>query len=311
MLDQFLSVSYQHDRVSREEREMVELLKNLPNDELYKIASGEPIEKLADCSENEEWLEKFRGSPLLEQAVQLAQQELMLDMADVQKREQEAAEHAAEPPDETYRAKDKIRIQKRMLELQLAQQTLGAAAPAAAPMAPEVGAQGAGAVGPEAAPVEANKTAAQLIAFADNMGRELARQDFQKAAHAQHLEEIGKAAGAVMAKTAIDWAGLGTKALGAVKAHPGAAIGAGLGAAGGLAHGLQKDERGERHLLRGALEGAAGGAAGAGLGAGVQGVASRMSGTNPMKLTEALKDTTRAGLEGVGIKAQSAAKRLV
>jgi hypothetical protein len=338
MLNEFLNVTYKHASAQQEEHELISMLRKLPPDELYKIATGQVDLMAKTANDDEEWLEKFKGTPLMDQAVALAQQELQIDMSDIQKREQRQMERANEPQetsDGSYIMKDKIRVQKKMLELQLASAdgSAGAAAPLPPPGvgagAPEVGAQGAGAPGPEAAPVgaqkfgsavkeyeakhskktAANKLAEAFVSFADNMGRELARADAQKIAQQQTVMTVGDTAGRVMAKTAFDWAGAGKKVMDVAKAHPGAAIGAGAGALSGLAHGLQKDERGERHLVRGALEGAAGGAVGAGLGAGAQGIKTRMA--QGMPAVDALKGTVSSAAKDLKSRFQGASEKLV
>jgi hypothetical protein len=119
----------------------------------------------------------------------------------------------------------------------------------------------------------------EKMAFADELGRSLARQDAQKAAHAADLQKTAQVAGALLAKSAFDMGGalqmakgLGTKALGFAAAHPSAAstaVGAGVGALGGAAAG------GPGNRLGGAL---AGGALGAAAGHASQGIASQMGG---------------------------------
>ncbi len=91
--------------------------------------------------------------------------------------------------------------------------------------------------------------------WADSMGREMARSDMEKAAHAQQVEATAVAAGAALVKMA----GLGAAAMGLAKAHPGATIGAALG----LAHGALKNGGGLGSALTE-------GAMGAGVGAGAQ-----------------------------------------
>lgn len=288
MLDEFLQVAYTTQTRKQAQYELVGLMEGLPVVELKKIASGTPIAELYGhldktaylaeaCNPDgtpKSFLEKFKGTPLFDQALALEQQELQAEMADMQKRQERRQQNAAD--DSLYDAKDRLRVQKRLLELELAKQEMGgAAAPPGAPAPGATPAQGAGAPGevpPEGAEAGANavvgKMANAKLAFADGLGRELARSDFATAAHGAQLRKVGAAAGAVLAKTANPLGAIGGALAGLAK-NPGvgkalsfaaknpAMVGAGLGAAGGAIAG------GPDHRLSGALGGAAlGGAAG-------------------------------------------------
>lgn len=295
MLDEFLEVAYNTQTRKQAEYELVGLLKDLPDMELRKIAAGTPIAEMyahldktayldAPCGPDgtpKTFIEKFKGTPLFDQAVALEQQELQAEITDMQKRQERRQQNAAD--DSFYDVRDRLRVQKRLLELELAKQEVGAAAPPAEP------AQGAGALGPVPAEgVEAGaggmvgKTASEKVGFADSFGRDLARTDFAKAAHATQLRQVGTAAGSVMAKTALNLGAVGgalkglassgaaQKALSFAAKNP-AAVGAGLGAVGGAIAG------GPDHRLSGALGGAAlGGGAGAAVGKLGPGIATRM-----------------------------------
>ncbi len=110
MLDSFLKVAYAHDAAERHQDELVELMKKLPTGDLYKIASGQ--EKVAFGGDSLEWLERFKGTPLFEQAVQLEQESIQLEVAEKQQQEMNQ---------ESWRARDQIGLKKRLLALQLAQ----------------------------------------------------------------------------------------------------------------------------------------------------------------------------------------------
>jgi hypothetical protein len=145
-------------------------------------------------------------------------------------------------------------------------------------------------------------SAEALLAFADGLGRDLARQDLEKAAHAQSLEETGRAAGAVMAKVALNWGGLAKTVGGWAMKNPGTAgavAGAGLGAAGGALAG------GPGHRLSGAAGGALGGAA---LGGAASGVGGRM--VAGQGLGQAAKNTAHAGVNAVTRGGNMLASRL-
>ena len=142
--------------------EVIGLLDGLPDWEVEKIASGMPIAELyghldrkpltktaSDCDpdgEPKSFLDRFKGTPLFDQAVALEQEELQAEMLDLQKKQESRANRQNE--DTIWDAKDKLRVRKRLLELELAKQQGGA--PAAVPAAEPMGdtTQGAGAPGP-------------------------------------------------------------------------------------------------------------------------------------------------------------------
>lgn len=120
MLDTFLEVACSRTKVAAAKARQVELLQQLPNEFLYKLATGE--EKLAyidgmGCGE--EWLEKFKGTPLLQKAIELAKQDLQLaiegkeqqDEQDSMWREQNMARQ---------QQRDELQIHRKMLEIELA-----------------------------------------------------------------------------------------------------------------------------------------------------------------------------------------------
>jgi hypothetical protein len=300
MLNEWLKMQYTASLAKQAEAETMELLSQLPFDEVRKLADGTPIaevwphlEKKAyyDCSAPTKsgsegpvgWLDQFKDTPLLQQAIALENEELQAEMTDLQRRQEQRKQTAG--MDSLWDAKDQIRMKKRLLELEKVKQEAGAAAA-------DTPAQGAGAPGP--VPAEgvqddsqglgggvAKSASAKKIAFAEEMGRALARHNFEKAAHVELLTMYGSQAGEVLAKVALDFGALGglatkmapmaQKALGFAKANPtltGAALGAGAGALAG----------GQGHRLSGALGGAAlGGGIGhvAGGGGGVLGQKAR------------------------------------
>lgn len=134
MLDAFLAAALRSSSAEQEKRAFIDNLKKLPDEELKKLASGELKLSHFGCDNGQEWLEKYKGTPLFEQAVALEQQDIQNEVARVQ-------QQIDRPPfDEFYRTGDQIRLQKRLLDLQLFQQE-------AAPASPEAPAQGAGAPG--------------------------------------------------------------------------------------------------------------------------------------------------------------------
>ena len=66
-----------------------------------------------------EWLEQFEGTPLLQQALGLARQELDAEMQDIESRQNEPAR------DEAWQRRDQLRIEKKKLELDLVAQRNG------------------------------------------------------------------------------------------------------------------------------------------------------------------------------------------
>ena len=284
MLDEFLQVAYQTNGRKQAEYELVGLMEGLPVVELRKIAEGTPIAALyshldktayldGSCGPDgapKTFLDQFKGTPLLDQALALEQEELQAEMTDMQKRQERRQQNVAD--DSLYDVKDRIRVQKRLLELELAKSEMGEATGAQPPAAGATPAQGAGAPGevpPEGPEVGANavvgKTAQAKFLFADNLGREMARADFAKHAHAAKLAKVGGAAGVVMAKTALGLGDIGGamkglaagggalgKAVGFAAKNPGL-VGAGVGAAGGaLAGGPGHRLEGRRAALRSA-----------------------------------------------------------
>jgi len=89
-----------------------------------------------------DWLEQFKGTPLLQQAIQLEQQALDLEAQEIEIRQQEQAEREQNQQkwqmrDALWSQRDQLSLQKRQLALQLASQEVGMAggveAPAEAP----------------------------------------------------------------------------------------------------------------------------------------------------------------------------------
>lgn len=118
MLDKFLDVAYQHHKKAEAQQDLVNLLRKLPDSELHKIASGKI--KLG-CSpggydSSTQWLDRFKDTPLFEQAIELEKQELEVRMLNDQRRQEEQASWR-----ETDAKRDQLSIQRKLLELQLAE----------------------------------------------------------------------------------------------------------------------------------------------------------------------------------------------
>lgn len=280
-LDAFLKTAYDQGREQQEKAATVASFQKLPRELLIKIATGQV--KLSDlCSPDcdggdKTWISKFEGTELYQQAIELEQQDIQLEMEQAQARARERQERPAS--DAIYDQKDQLRIQKKLLELQLDQSQLQATAAAAGPAAgaaqakppvPEADAQGAGAVGNTAAASDGalgsvGKTAAELNALAASWAT--------KAAGIK-----GKSKTAFTMPSAGQLQGMAGNALGAAKGawgklSPGIQRGViGGAAAGGLQGAMSNahDEKGFHPLkaIGGALGGAAlGGAVGGGVSA--------------------------------------------
>jgi len=240
MLDSFLEVSYGKTKHAQEMDRRVQLMRKLPHDLLMKIASGE--EKLSypigfDGDEPRTWLDRFKDTPLFEEALEIEKQELENRMADQQRRQEEQANWQARDA-----SRDELCIRRKMLELQLAELESGgggAEEPAEAASEPA-----ASAVAPEAPPVEeaAEQMKAAMVKEAITL-RELE----------ERTRERGRAAGKKWGRRR--------------GATGGAKGGAGPGAIGGAITGLAFG--GKRRLGRAAIGAALGAGTGAGLGGAV------------------------------------------
>ena len=149
MLDTFLKVAYDHEKTAAGKEYTVDLLKQLPNDYLQALASGEVKLAHLSCGSggDYEWLEKFKGSPLFDQALQLEQKTLEMDL-----QKQQTNNERRQMWDQQDQEMDQLRIQKKLLDLQLVQQegqTAAGGMPAAEGAPPELPVEAAP---PEAAP---------------------------------------------------------------------------------------------------------------------------------------------------------------
>jgi len=119
MLDTWLEVFSQKEKQAQDKKHVVDLMTLLPKDTLLKIAKGE--EKLG--SNDGEWLEKYHGTPFLSRAVELARQELEIEKAEIAQRAEDKANREAKP--DFWEARDSLRVEKKLLDLELAQAELG------------------------------------------------------------------------------------------------------------------------------------------------------------------------------------------
>jgi len=133
MLNEYLLRAYRQTQTKEASRQLQEKLARFPLQDLIALASGDPTAKLAYCdgpceaNEPKTWLDKFKGSPLFEKAVSLEKTLLEADAASDAKRSEER-----ETDRELDARRDELRMQKRLLDLDLALEQEGAAAPAEA-----------------------------------------------------------------------------------------------------------------------------------------------------------------------------------
>lgn len=146
MLNEFLLAAYKDTQTKLATRQLVDKLKAFDLDDLVALANGDPTAKLAycdgpSCDGPQSWLDKYKGSPLFEKAVALEKALLEADAAsDAKRTEERESDRVVDDQ------RDALRMQKRMLDLDLALEQEGGAAAAAspepavpaAPAAPEV-----------------------------------------------------------------------------------------------------------------------------------------------------------------------------
>lgn len=240
MLDSFLKVAYAEKQKTAMRDRVVELMSRLPVEELLKIRETGEVKlawgDLVPGGDNEAtWLDHFKDTPLYSQAIALEEECLKLQAANQQRSSVENQER-----DQMYQEQDALRLQKKLLELELAKSRLAAESAAQPPPMPSPGmgappgmtAQGAGALGDVASEGAQDGAIGKM---AEAMRASLAK-------HAGVGEFLAKAAPAAM---------------NFAKAHPGAVIGGGLGAL----HGLMRQDGGVGSAV---LEGAGGAALGHG-----------------------------------------------
>jgi uncharacterized protein YcfJ len=127
MLDSFLKVACGRAQKAEEQVQLVETMRKLPEELLLKIASGEEklsyIGSCGDLGGGGSWLDKFKGTPLLAQAIELEKQDLQEQMAEQSRyREEDQARSARNA------ARDQLSVERKLLELQLAEHESGGAA---------------------------------------------------------------------------------------------------------------------------------------------------------------------------------------
>lgn len=124
MLDHFIELAYTADVEKRASVQTAAKLATFPTEVLRKLAAGELNDKLAfmdgpcsmkgDGSGPKSWLEGYRGTPLFDKALELERADLQLEQKD-----QARSQASSQESQQTWQARDAIRLQKRMLDLDL------------------------------------------------------------------------------------------------------------------------------------------------------------------------------------------------
>jgi len=117
MLDAFLSTLVERDKCASAEDEMAERFKQLPLEEVTKIASGQVKLSYGD-DEGNCWLKKYEGTPLYDQAIALEEECIQIESEDIERR----IARRQEDKTDTWDLKDMLRLKKRQLDLELNKQ---------------------------------------------------------------------------------------------------------------------------------------------------------------------------------------------
>lgn len=128
MLDIFLEVACAREDQAQQKLAMDDLLMQLPEEDLWRLARGESTASLLkqadgeppDQPEENSWLRKFEGTPFYERALALEQESLEQDIASAK----ENLEKKLHPEPDSYEASEKTRLCKRILDLELTKSQL-------------------------------------------------------------------------------------------------------------------------------------------------------------------------------------------
>ena len=151
MLEAFLETVCEHEKRASADRQNLELLSHLPTEELFKIAGGATLKQAFMYDGGGDWLEKYKDTPLLQDAIALEKESLNIEMEEQSKRRESSALY-----EESSARRDELCIKKKLLDLQLAEAESGGGAEEAIeeeveappPPAPEQVEQAANAVQP-------------------------------------------------------------------------------------------------------------------------------------------------------------------
>lgn len=128
MLDQFFEVACTQDAVKTANAKVQEKLRSMPLELLHKLASSEKTAWNDLCSPKSagdsggpvSWLDQFKNTPLFDKALELERADLQLEQEDIKQRQ-------AQMGQETWVKRDALRLQRRLLELDLVLESNGAA----------------------------------------------------------------------------------------------------------------------------------------------------------------------------------------
>lgn len=128
MIDHFLSAEYEREVRAGQNRDLVDALKRLPNEDLYKLASGQVKLAYGD-GDVDDWLQKYKGTPLFERAVSLERSKLELDATEQAQRQEREEVMKGLRDDTIGDERDRLCLEKRVLDLELATAQAGGAGP--------------------------------------------------------------------------------------------------------------------------------------------------------------------------------------
>lgn len=125
MLDAFLEVVCEKTKQAESRERIQALLNRLPSSELMKIANCTPSSDMKIAGEGC-WLDQFRGTPLLDQAIEIEKAELQVQMDDAARRRAQVEADMGVPRwDEIDLQRQEINIKRKLLELELAGADVG------------------------------------------------------------------------------------------------------------------------------------------------------------------------------------------
>lgn len=244
MLDVFLEVASQKTKQAEARARTQALLNQLPTQVLQKIASGQLLKSAYGLDGVDGcWLDKFKGTPLLDQAIAIEKEELEIQMESNARRQQERQlREQFGGWEEDQARRDDLCIKRKMLELELASGGTGediggqegedVAPPGAeegsAPqLPPEMlqaaagGAEEGGEASPPPPEPKEKKPPTTKVTTVEKPAEPKEKVDIKTAAAAMRFQM------ALMQKEA----GLASKAVDFARREPGTVIGAGLAAA--------------------------------------------------------------------------------
>lgn len=118
MLDAFLEVVHEKTKQAEATERLRQLLNKLPNHELAKIAScGMSASKTA--GDGGCWLDQFRGTPLLDQAIEIERAEIEVQMEDAKRNQARNELDLQYPWLESDMKRQELTIKRKLLELDL------------------------------------------------------------------------------------------------------------------------------------------------------------------------------------------------